>query len=188
MLYEIRGCSAFRGGLLCPRRQSNQNAAETALVSDFPLSRMARAWLQRKKKLSQLISPTKNHLPSVRLPALEMKDTETFQPKPLTELGTVCAAVNRSPVDDVHSIPLHHEPQTNSAAHTNKSVCLAVRGPAGEPLRDESGTVPQLPKACFHADTQSSQHLKTTGYQGCPLAAFPHFCPYKSGPSETDTN
>ena len=32
------GYSALRRVFLCPRRQRNQNAAETALVSDFPLT------------------------------------------------------------------------------------------------------------------------------------------------------
>ena len=33
----LRDYSALRSGSLCPRRQSNQNAAETSLVSDFQL-------------------------------------------------------------------------------------------------------------------------------------------------------
>ena len=69
MLEEFFG---LRAEYLCPRRQRYQTAAETSLVSDFPLSRVAHAWRQKEMKFLSVGSPTKNHLPSVRLPALAM--------------------------------------------------------------------------------------------------------------------
>ena len=65
------------------------------------------------------------------------------------EVQRSCAVLNRSPVDETHSTRLHHELQTSLAAHTAKSVSLAVRGAAAEVVRDESGTVPQPLKGCY---------------------------------------
>ena len=48
------------------------------------------------------------------------------------ELRRSCAALCRSLVDENRSTPPHHELQSDSAATINKSVSLAVRGPAGE--------------------------------------------------------
>ena len=41
--------SALRRGLLCPQRQSNQNAAETSLVSDFQFRAMAHGSRQKER-------------------------------------------------------------------------------------------------------------------------------------------
>ena len=65
------------------------------------------------------------------------------------EVRRSCAVIQGSPDNDNHSTPPHHELQTNSAAHTAKSVCFIVRGAAAEVARDRSDNVPQLPKGCL---------------------------------------
>ena len=59
------------------------------------------------------------------------------------------AVLCSSPDIPNHRAPPHHELQTNSAATATKSVFLLVRGPAGALMRDESGTVPHMPKGCL---------------------------------------
>ena len=57
IIYVIAGVglgrrySALRRGLLCPQRQSNQNAAETSLVSDFPFWALAHGSRQKKRSI-----------------------------------------------------------------------------------------------------------------------------------------
>ena len=69
------GYSAFRRGLLCPRRQSNQNAAETPLVSDFRFCASGRASRQRKLPTPNQQELRRSILLSIlRLPARKPSD------------------------------------------------------------------------------------------------------------------
>lgn len=65
------------------------------------------------------------------------------------------------------------QPSFYSAAQTNRSVCFAVRGPAGALMRDESDTVPQLPKGCDSFCRTDEPAPENGDPQGaCPWASF----------------
>ena len=178
---ERRGYSALRSGSLCPRRQSDQNAAETSLVSDFPLSRVARELRHNKMMFSADVSPTKNHLPLLRLPALALPDTETCPPMPLT----YCGAVFRyyAPVPIPQTISYHRTMNCNLTQRQLLTSQLLSSFVGRQPKLDEMDLAPY--RSCRRAVSTLTHRRafapKQRGARGVPWRFFPTFVRTKVG-------
>ena len=160
-------CSALRRGLLCPQRQSNQNAAETSLVSDFPFLALAHAAHQKERSSVSCFS----HQDSSCLtsPAGPRRHTlqDMFAASALAD-GRNCAVVNST------SKTRHSKEKADTHSHSRRS------GRAGQTQRPFDTLVPKTePGLAFH---------KTGIPKGRPLGRiFGYFCSYTKVPRRRPT-